>query len=512
MATNDTTSVKNGHVSTMTSNKRSSECNTAVTELEQTTKDASRTDSVEVPVTENSTKRKQLSPPNGGWGWIIVFGSLIAHIIIFGIEKSSGIFYLKFEARFNKSAAVTAWITTLPGVFRSILGPLCGILINRFSCRSVTLTGAIILGVSMGLTAFTYDLTLAVVSYSLLGGLGMCLVYSPAIIIVNQYFSTKRGLATGIATSSLAAFLFPNIIEFLFDFYGFLGAFLILSGITLNLLVCGTLYRPLPSNAKFERQTILKRDGQVLETRCNSQGNKNEKDKEDHGCCYRVSCSLRNSGNTQCNIKTIVADYRYTSFIIAVGLFSAAFQSAFAFLPVYAKEMNIEESSTAFIVSLTILFDTLGRLFFGAVLDMRSVKHYRVVIYNCVLLALGILSLILPFSSEYIILAVVCSVYGFMMGCIISQKSVIIVDILGVNNLALAFGLLLLLQGVGSSAGPSISGVIKDMSGSASGGFYFGGICTIFGAAIFATANLVHHFKYSNKMSKGRSRVYTITT
>jgi len=64
---------------------------------------------------------------------------------------------------------------------------------------------------------------------------------------VGLYFNKKRGIGVGIATSGVGfgGFLFPTIIEVLFMQYGFMGAFLILGGILLNLAVCGALFRSL---------------------------------------------------------------------------------------------------------------------------------------------------------------------------------------------------------------------------------------------------------------------------
>ncbi|XP_033730761.1 monocarboxylate transporter 13-like, partial [Pecten maximus] len=190
--------------------------------------------------------------PDGGWGWVIVFSSLMIHIILFGIEKSSGIFFLKFDEAFQQPASITAWVTTVPGGLRSILGPLCSLLTNKFSFRPVVLAGAILMALGMLLTGFASNMALIFFSFAIVEGLGMCLVYSPAVVIVGKYFTKRRGLAVGIASSSFGSFLFPTFIEFAFDYYGYMGAFLLLSGITLNIIVCGSLFTP-PPERKLRR-------------------------------------------------------------------------------------------------------------------------------------------------------------------------------------------------------------------------------------------------------------------
>ncbi|XP_033754786.1 monocarboxylate transporter 12-like [Pecten maximus] len=449
---------------------------------------------VDNSLVEESTPpdKHELSPPDGGWGWVIVFSSLMVHIILFGIEKSSGIFYLKFQEKFHQTAAATAWMTTVPGVLRTMLGPVCSVLITRYSCRSVTIVGAVLFGLSLLLTSFATELIMSICSFSILGGIGMCLVYSPAVIVVNQYFTTRRGLALGIATSCIGSFLFPNMIDFLFEFYGFLGAFLVLAGITWNIVVCGSLFRPLMTENTNKRIGEINKDSQPSTQKQSIQSRQKEID-EKATCCKTHRGFMCNS---QCKIKQLVTDSRFVTTVIALSCFSISFQSAFVFIPLYAKQINIEESKTAYTVSITILFDGFGRIFFGAVLDIRFVKEYRISLYNLLLLLVGIASLTFPSTSTFAEMCTVCAIYGFMMGGLMSQKSVILVDIIGLEGLPGAFGILLLFQGVGGCIGPVISGFLKDISGSATGGFYFGGICTISGAAIFATANIVYYIKH----------------
>ncbi|CAG5125599.1 unnamed protein product, partial [Candidula unifasciata] len=48
---------------------------------------------------EVSTERVEdyiLTPPNGGWGWVIVCASLVGNLIVDGISYSFGVFLLEF--------------------------------------------------------------------------------------------------------------------------------------------------------------------------------------------------------------------------------------------------------------------------------------------------------------------------------------------------------------------------------------------------------------------------------
>lgn len=84
-------------------------------------------------------------------------------------------------------------------------------------------------------------------------GLGRSLTYTPSLLIVGYYFNKKRGVAVGLSTSGVGfgTFVCPPLFEFLFDYYGFEGAFLIMGAIMSNFFVSGALSRSLETHWKI---------------------------------------------------------------------------------------------------------------------------------------------------------------------------------------------------------------------------------------------------------------------
>lgn len=62
------------------------------------------------------------------------------------------------------------------------------------------------------------------------------------------------------------------------------------------------------------------------------------------------------------------------------------------------------------------------------------------------------------FCLDYTSLLIYSSVFGFTIGAYVGLTSVILVDLLGLEKLTNAFGLLLLFQGIASLVGPPIVG------------------------------------------------------
>lgn len=60
--------------------------------------------------------------PDGGWGWMVLFGSILVNILIPGTVKSFGILFVEFLEVFDASPAAAAWIPALSYWLYSSMG------------------------------------------------------------------------------------------------------------------------------------------------------------------------------------------------------------------------------------------------------------------------------------------------------------------------------------------------------------------------------------------------------
>lgn len=84
--------------------------------------------------------------------------------------------------------------------------------------------------------------------FRLCEGLGLSLLYLPAVVMVGYYFERRRGIAAGMACSGsgFGLLALAPLAAFLVAEYTWKGALTVLAGISLNCLVWGALMRPLP--------------------------------------------------------------------------------------------------------------------------------------------------------------------------------------------------------------------------------------------------------------------------
>ncbi|GFO07844.1 monocarboxylate transporter [Plakobranchus ocellatus] len=186
-------------------------------------------------------------PPDGGWGWIVVFSSFTISMLVDGVCFSFGIFFDEFRHEFGSSKAATSWIgSVLNGTYLAI-GPIVSALVNVYGCKKVVVAGALLSSAAFFVSSYSNTLGVVILTWGFLGGFGFGLMYLPAIVMVGYYFERRRALATGIACcgSGIGAFCFAPLCELMLTEYGWRGASWIISGLVLNGMVCALFYKPL---------------------------------------------------------------------------------------------------------------------------------------------------------------------------------------------------------------------------------------------------------------------------
>lgn len=161
--------------------------------------------------------------------------------------------------QFDSHQSTVAWVgSLLCGVYQ-LSGPLVGGLVNKFGCRPVCMMGAVLAWASFSLSALSPNVPVLMVTYGLLGGLGLGLIYLPAIVSVGFYFERRRALATGISVcgSGVGAFVMAPLASYTVQTFSWQTTNLVLGGICLSCLLFGGLMRPLGNCQIEQTQEIL---------------------------------------------------------------------------------------------------------------------------------------------------------------------------------------------------------------------------------------------------------------
>ena len=164
-----------------------------------------------------------------------------------GIAYIFGVLLQPLVTQFDSQKSTVAWVgSLLCGVYQ-LSGPLVGGLVNKFGCRPVCMMGAVLAWASFSLSSLSPNVPVLMLTYGLLGGLGLGMIYLPAIVSVGFYFERRRALATGISVcgSGVGAFVLAPLASYTVQTFGWKTTNLVLGGICLSCLLFGGLMRPL---------------------------------------------------------------------------------------------------------------------------------------------------------------------------------------------------------------------------------------------------------------------------
>ncbi|KAL4704428.1 hypothetical protein ACJJTC_014360 [Scirpophaga incertulas] len=192
-----------------------------------------------------SSKQKKVSIPDGGWGWIVVLSSFVISMIADGISFSFGLLYIEFLEEFQASKSTTAWIGSLFIAVPLLSGPVMSALVDRYGCRSMTILGGVISALGFVLASVSTTLEMMMITFGVVAGLGLGLVYVTAVVSIAYWFEKKRNLAVGLGAcgTGVGTFVYAPMTQYFIEEYGWRGTILLLSGTLLNLCVCGCVMR-----------------------------------------------------------------------------------------------------------------------------------------------------------------------------------------------------------------------------------------------------------------------------
>ncbi|CAL1530988.1 unnamed protein product, partial [Lymnaea stagnalis] len=173
-------------------------------------------------------------------------------------------------------------------------------------------------------------------------------------------------------------------------------------------------------------------------------------------------------------------------FCVSNTFFLMAFKTAFTFMPAMVLSKGLTRTEAALVLTISGALDTFGRMATGFLMDIPACRPFRPYVFNLLLFFIAGASFLVPSLDTFAAFCVVSSAYGFMTGAFISQKIVVLVDILGREVMPSSLGINRVFQGVGTLVGPPFAGALRDALGTFDSSFYLGGAC-MFGAGLLMT-------------------------
>jgi MFS family permease len=139
------------------------------------------------------------------YAWVVVWSTFASLAVIFGVSYSFASFFGSFASEFAAQRADVALVFGLSGLIYFVLGVGGGMLADRFGPRLVCCAGMACIAAGLLATSFAQSMATVYLTYGVGIGVGIALVYIPSIACVQPWFTTRRGLAAGIASAGIGA-------------------------------------------------------------------------------------------------------------------------------------------------------------------------------------------------------------------------------------------------------------------------------------------------------------------
>ncbi|XP_042195228.1 monocarboxylate transporter 14 [Callorhinchus milii] len=507
---------------------------------------------------EGSAKtRTEPQRPNpdidGGWGWFVVLASFIAHILVMGSQMSLGILYMEWLEEFQQSRGLTAWIGSLSLGIAMIIGPIAGLFVDVCGCRKTAIIGGILTTLGWVMSAFATSVYSLFLSFGVVVGIGSGLSYLPNIVMVGKYFEKRRALAQGISTTGtgFGAFFITILLKALNAEFGWRGAMFIQGAVSLNLCVCGALLRPLlPSKRKFRETEYIRGEACGMEGtalsingRSSDAGISEQDAKEYKGnppkeagaqnvldatCKYQTAKWATFKDACAANLFKMSSKFMrsvrlgfytwYSSYFGAASLFQnkvfvayifwallafCSFVIPFIHLPEIVKLYGLTSENDKFpLTSIIAMLHILGKVILGTICDLPIVSVWNVLVLSNFCFAVCIL--VIPLMYTFTNLAIVCAVIGFSSGYL-ALIPCVTEDLVGINNLANAFGIIICANGVSALLGPPFAGWIFDLTNKYDYSFYVCGFLYMVGIACLLVKYCVPLKEIPEKKERARN-------
>jgi len=414
-------------------------------------------------------------PPDGGWGWVIVGASFLCNMVLDGIGYSFGIFLEPLEKHFEGAGkGKISLVGSILAGFIMLVGPISSFLVNKFGPRLTCMAGACISAAAIFLSTFSPNVYVLMLSYGVIGGLGLGLMYVPAVTAVGYWFEKKRSLVTGISTcgSGFGTIIFAPVVTFLLASTDWQWTNRIIACFCLMCTFLGMTMKPVPRPKTEDEDSVTelkKHNGAILKNDKAFTASKEEMDFIDNNEEPVKTTTLLPLHDTeeekpqQNGYLTVLKNLPFFLVMLANLPAVMGLYIPYMYLPGITQQRGLSKEESALLISLIGFFNTGGRIVSGAVTD-----HPRVDALFMTFLALlwgAFCPLLMTLCYDFWSYTVVCIMFGVSLSAWPAVTSSMLVELLDLQLLTSAFGVLTCMRGAGAFLGPPLAGFVLDAAG-----------------------------------------------
>ncbi|XP_068999687.1 monocarboxylate transporter 1-like [Embiotoca jacksoni] len=382
------------------------------------------------------------TPPEGGWGWVVVVGAFISIGFSYAFPKSITVFFKEIEVIFDATPSQVSWISSIMLAVMYAGGPISSILVNKFGSRPIVIVGGCLSGSGLVAASFCNTVNQLYFFIGVVGGLGLAFNLNPALTMIGKYFYKRRPIANGIAMAGSPVFLstLAPLNTWLYDQFGWRGSFLILGGLLLNCCVAGSLMRPIGPKPPPAKPDSEAGDGKAADS---------------------VQPAPKRTFLQTVNSFIDLTLFKHRGFLLYlmgnVVMFFGLF-SPLVFLSNYAKSKDISKEKAAFLLSVLAFVDMFARPSMGLLANTRWVRPRVQYFFAAAVLYNGVCHVMAPLSVDYTGFVIYAIFFGFAFGWLSAVLFETLMDLVGAQRFSSAVGLVTIVECAPVLLGPPVTG------------------------------------------------------
>jgi len=365
--------------------------------------------------------------------WVIIFVSFILNLIL-GSAYAWSVFQPRLIEMFGYTTTQASFAFTLSlGLvpFAMIIG---GKVQAKLGARLTILIGGLIFGAGFALAGFsTENIIILYLTYGMLGGVGIGLVYGTTVPNSVKWFPDKRGLAGGIVVGGFGggAVVFAPLFRIAVESIGLLETFTY-SGIAFTVII--VMAQLFISEPPLHYKPI--------------------------------GWSPPDSGVGSASINLGVAQMlKTTRFYVLFFIYTLACVTGLMIIAhaghIAEVRIGVTPALAATSVVLLGVANTVGRLFWGAISD--KIGRYQALILMYAMTALMLL--LLTFATGYPLFIISVMGIGLCFGGFVGVFPSITAEVFGTENLGMNYGVMFIAFGIAAFVGPRLAATLFESSG-----------------------------------------------
>ncbi|KAJ5149607.1 hypothetical protein N7448_001185 [Penicillium atrosanguineum] len=393
-------------------------------------------------------EEEDVGHPEGGWkAWSVVLGAWCAMIPAMGLLNTLGVLHawISTHQLQNYSESSIGWIFGAYGFFLYLAGAQAGPVFDTYGSNHVVIPGSIGIVASLVCLSFSEEYYQIFLSFSVLGGLSACTLFTPSISAVGHWFNVRRGYATGIACTAggIGGVVFSLIILFAAPKIGFSWAIRVIALLSAVMCTaaCMLLKTRVPSNIKA---------GASIDFRA-------------------------------------LKDPNYAFTTVAVFLVEFAVFIPYTYIASYAVDAGVGDRLSYLLIVFLNLGAIPGRFLPGLIAD--RIGRFNVMVLTSFICTILTLALWLRAGDN--LAAIICYAvfFGFWSGAAISLTPVCISQVCTTGDIGKRMGTTYTISSIGTLTGIPIAGAIQQRDGGGYNGLIiFGGVLYLVAAIAFVLA------------------------